>query len=258
MHPLPAAPTLIGIFAVALLASFHCAGMCGGFAMALGASARRHPAGAFGVQGLYTLGRLSMYMLLGALAGALGGLLSASGAFAYGSAALAILAGVAMATLGLHQLGLLPDLAARAAPARWHRAVQDGLAWAMRLDDPAVPYALGLLNGLLPCGLVAGWLALAAASGSALTGALVLATAGLGTVPVMLAAGLLPSGLPLRWRQRLVRTSGVFLMVFAVLSASRAAWAFHAPTHANSSATVDPTAAPVCLPGAFLFVAPGS
>ena len=59
------------IFAAGFLGSFHCIGMCGGFACALGrdprggaATAERHL--------LYNLGRLTTYCFLGALAGALG------------------------------------------------------------------------------------------------------------------------------------------------------------------------------------------
>ena len=59
------------IFAAGFAGSFHCIGMCGGFACALGrdprgraATAERHL--------LYNLGRLTTYCFLGALAGALG------------------------------------------------------------------------------------------------------------------------------------------------------------------------------------------
>ena len=59
------------IFAAGFLGSFHCIGMCGGFACALG----RDPRGGVATIGrhlLYNLGRLTTYCFLGALAGALG------------------------------------------------------------------------------------------------------------------------------------------------------------------------------------------
>ena len=59
------------IFAAGFLGSFHCIGMCGGFACALGRDPR---GGAATVERhlLYNLGRLTTYCFLGALAGALG------------------------------------------------------------------------------------------------------------------------------------------------------------------------------------------
>ena len=59
------------IFAAGFLGSFHCIGMCGGFACALG----RDPRGGVATVGrhlLYNFGRLTTYCFLGALAGALG------------------------------------------------------------------------------------------------------------------------------------------------------------------------------------------
>ena len=59
------------VFAAGFAGSFHCLGMCGGFACALG----RHPSGrgATTVRHLlYNSGRLTTYCFVGALAGALG------------------------------------------------------------------------------------------------------------------------------------------------------------------------------------------
>ena len=59
------------IFAAGFAGSFHCIGMCGGFACALG----RDPRGAAATVErhlLYNMGRLTTYCFLGGLAGALG------------------------------------------------------------------------------------------------------------------------------------------------------------------------------------------
>ena len=50
-------------------------------------------------------------------------------------------------------------------------------------------YGLGVLNGFLPCGLVYFFLASAAASGSALWGAVIMLIFGLSTVPALLGLG---------------------------------------------------------------------
>ena len=62
---------LLVIFAAGFAGSFHCIGMCGGFACALG----RDPQGAGATvlrHLLYNVGRLTTYCFLGGLAGALG------------------------------------------------------------------------------------------------------------------------------------------------------------------------------------------
>ena len=59
------------LFITGMAGSFHCIGMCGGFACALGADPRG--AGATAVRhALYNTGRLTTYCFLGGLAGGLG------------------------------------------------------------------------------------------------------------------------------------------------------------------------------------------
>ena len=60
----------------------------------------------------------------------------------------------------------------------------------MPIDSTAKAAAAGALWGWIPCGLVYSMLALALASGDAVSGALVMAAFGLGTLPNLLAAGL--------------------------------------------------------------------
>src|SRR5258705_12774754 len=103
------------IFAAGFAGSFHCIGMCGGFACALGrdphgqgATLQRHL--------LYNLGRLSTYCFLGALAGALGqvictsqgGMTLLSSPLDTGQPILAIVAGLLMVAMALQFVGLPP------------------------------------------------------------------------------------------------------------------------------------------------------
>ncbi len=61
-------------------------------------------------------------------------------------------------------------------------------------------YALGLMLGFLPCGLLYGALAAAAASGDPLTGAFAMIAFALGTVPALLAVGLAGHVAGQRWQ----------------------------------------------------------
>ena len=65
------------LFIAGFAGSFHCIGMCGGFACALGPD--RRGAGATSLRHLlYNTGRLSTYCFLGGLSGALGRVLCTS------------------------------------------------------------------------------------------------------------------------------------------------------------------------------------
>ena len=76
---------------------------------------------------------------------------------------------------------------------------------------------LGLLNGLLPCGLVYVACAGAAATGGTLAGAAYMAAFGVGTVPMMLAISLSGKLVPISLRLKLVKTIPVCVFLLASL-----------------------------------------
>lgn len=196
-------PTLAGALLAGLAGSPHCVGMCGGLAAA---AAPRPP------QALaWSLGRLTTYALLGALAGGTAGLLPMPTKLATVLAVSLLLWFAA----GLAELPL-PRLPV---PAALHRA---GSALLKRPDLPS-RFAFGLVNGLLPCGLVYAALSLPVASGDPLTGALAMVAFGLGTVPALSLAALglrrLVAGT--LWRRRVLAVA--VLTVGLVTLASRAA-----------------------------------
>jgi len=162
-------------FASGFVGSFHCVGMCGGFACALGPHSRGR--GATLVRHLiYNGGRLTTYCFLGAGAGTLGQVLCGprglvvpplDGSLATGQRALAIIAGLLMIAMALRLFGLLPGI---------HRAASGfggGVAASLRdlLATPghAAPLAFGVFNGFLPCPLVYAFAAEAASTAGALS-----------------------------------------------------------------------------------------
>lgn len=192
-------------FLLGLLGSLHCAGMCGPLALALpgvGGSRAGYLLGRFA----YNAGRLVTYCLLGLVFGLVGKTL--------------LLAGVQRwVSLGLG-LALLVGLFASHQLLRWlplTRGVgllKASMASVLRRRSIEALGVLGLLNGLLPCGLVYVACAGATATGGILGGAAYMALFGLGTVPMMLAISLSGSLVPAPVRLRLLKAVpvGVFLM----------------------------------------------
>jgi len=196
------------------IGSVHCFGMCGGIAGALGMAG----GGKASFAVAYSAGRIASYMVAGAIAGAIGaGLAGAAGLGPW----LRLLMGIVLILLGLQvalNLKLLAPIEAAGANL-WRRLAP----LARRLVPPrhaGQALALGALWGWLPCGLVYGMLAAAAASGTALNGALFMAVFGLGTAPAMVglawASGRGGSWLTARRRRAL----GWLLVVFGAWTAA--------------------------------------
>jgi uncharacterized protein len=219
------------LFIAGFAGSFHCIGMCGGFACALGADPRG--ASATSVRHLlYNTGRLSTYCFLGALAGGLGHVICTSlgsrselGAPFLSSSinaaqrALAVLAGLLMIIMALRFFGLRG----------WHRVTSGfggstlviSLRSLLRRPGHAAPLAFGVLNGFLPCPLVYAMIAQAATTVDVLLGCLTMAAFGLGTFPAMLAMGGIGRLLAPRWRQRGVRLAGSFILALGLVTLGR-------------------------------------
>lgn len=195
------------LFATGLFGSFaHCAPMCGPFVVAQltdnGGGLRRLAAGA--LPG-YHLGRCTTYVAFGATAGGTGASLAQFMQFRWVFAAFLAAAALGFVMQALRRLA--PSLAIGIAPGPSQR-------WGMAVARMAAPllwqasgsgvgfhgYRLGVVLGLLPCGFLYAALVAAAATGSALAGALAMASFALGTVPGLIALGVLGGAALRRWR----------------------------------------------------------
>jgi sulfite exporter TauE/SafE len=156
-----------GALVAGLVGSPHCLAMCGGFSTACGDHPVRHAA--------WHAGRLSTYAVLGALAGAFGSSVPGPGWLVQ------IISGVLLVFFALALAGVLPE---PRMPIPGLAKV--GAALAGRVDLPS-RYAFGLVNGLLPCGLVYAALAVPIAAADPLVGAGAMVAFGLGTIPALAA-----------------------------------------------------------------------
>jgi len=199
-------------FFFGLLGSFHCVGMCGAIALALPGAAgsrSRYVAG----RALYNLGRVSTYTVLGAGAGVLGQGLQLAGWQQSLSLVSGLLILLLVAAPEAWQTRAASVLHLNAVLAK----VKNRLAYYYQQPSLGAMYATGVLNGLLPCGMVylalAGALSVPGAAGAAGYMALF----GLGTLPLMLALSLSGQLVSLVWRGRMRWAVPVLAGVMACL-----------------------------------------
>jgi sulfite exporter TauE/SafE len=208
------------IFVAGLLGSSHCLGMCGPFALAIGGGAKSWRSNLLR-QLVYTLGRVFTYGTLGAFAGYAGFRLQGSMILLRnGAAILAIVAGLFLIYQGLVATGILKRRGVHS-----HAACLGGSFLATFLRTPGCQgvFLAGIFTGLLPCGLVYGFLALAAGTASIGQGALLMVAFGLGTAPVMIAAGTGASLMSLTLRKRLYQAAAWCVILTGLISIARGA-----------------------------------
>ncbi len=202
---------MLAAFAVGLLGGVHCAGMCGGIAGALalglapGARARRERL--LLLLAAYNLGRISAYALAGAAAGLLGMLAADLVPVHAVRTGLALAAAALVVALGLHLGGWWHGVQRieRLGGHLWAR-VRPRMARLLPVRSLPAAFALGLLWGGIPCGLVYTVLAWALASADPLAGAALMAAFGAGTLPNLLAIGAAAGWAARLLRRRAVRT----------------------------------------------------
>ena len=216
------------LFAAGFAGSFHCIGMCGGFACALGRDGRGRGATLLRHL-LYNTGRLTTYCFLGALAGAFGQVLCTpqgsrvpllGDSFDVAQRTLAIVAGLLMICMALQFFGhvrVFHRLSVGFAASTFAVALRSLLA----AQGRAAPLAFGVFNGFLPCPLVYAFAAEAASSFRPLAGVLTMAAFGLGTFPAMLLMGGVGRILTPMWRQRGVRFAGGCILALGIITLGR-------------------------------------
>lgn len=161
---------------VGLAGSLHCVAMCGPLAMIVPLRGNR----SLNILG-YNFARILMYALLGWLFGTLGARIT----FLEGGQRLSIVIGVVVLVVFVLPM-LLPNLFPETRINRIITTKYTSLARpVIQYKGFAAPVLLGMVNGLLPCGLIYVSLSGAVATGSGLSGAAFMAAVGLGTFPAM-------------------------------------------------------------------------
>ena len=207
---------LFSAFVIGLLSAGHCLGMCGGVTSMLTSaiaqnsssfpnkiatnqsqdqrlqhnllnkvSVKKRVYSKLILVLCYNLGRISSYALLGAIIGFTGSLAAKN--IGVPLAGLRLVAGVFLVLLGLYLgqwlmvLGRIESIG----KTLW-QFISPLSKKVIPVDNPSKALGLGAIWGWLPCGLVYSTLTWSLASGSAISGAMIMASFGLGTLPALI------------------------------------------------------------------------
>jgi sulfite exporter TauE/SafE len=200
-------------FLLGFLGSFHCVGMCGPIALAVGGKGSNK---FLFNKVIYNLGRSFTYALLGLIVGSLGFSLSLAGVQQGLSVGMGLL--VVLLSLSYKKADQLLTIPALSGVVTW---IKSKLSQYLRSGSRTAFFSTGLVNGLLPCGMV--YMALVVAMGmqSPLLGSAYMFFFGLGTIPMLL--GLMVSGdfLPVVRRQQFQKAIPYLGMLIGILMVFR-------------------------------------
>jgi sulfite exporter TauE/SafE len=203
---------LITAFSVGLLGSFHCIGMCGAIAFSLPLQEQNWYSKLWG--GLvYNLGRISTYGVLGFILGLLGKGFSLAGF----QQSLSIFLGVFILIVILFPKYIQLQKNKSSLLAQLQLWVRQKMGLLFKNNSTKALYGIGLLNGLLPCGLVYAGLAGAIGTGQGWIGALYMISFGLGTLPIMILASQFRGFISINVRNRMRQVVPFFMGLMAVL-----------------------------------------
>ncbi len=201
------APVFIAAFTMGLLGSFHCVGMCGPLALSLPVN-NGNTWSKFTGAVLYNAGRICTYSLFGVLFGAIGRSVAFFGYQQWLSVSLGVL---------IILFIILPKRVRLFKGGHFLLTFLEKLRAALgRLffkKNSASLFAIGLLNGLLPCGLVYMAAAGAVASGSMTSSISFMAFFGLGTLPMMWSMAFFGNYVSAGFRQQ-IRKAYPYMMSF--------------------------------------------
>lgn len=195
-----------------ILSSFHCVGMCGAIAASLpiGEQAAKSKLRLFI---LYHLGRVGMYTLLGLFFGVVGRQFFIGGIQQWLSIVLGC--SIVVFVLVFHQKKFMASqFPVIGSLYKW---VQNSLVKALQLRGGLAMLTIGLLNALLPCGMV--YLAIAGAlTSTSFWGAgIFMFGFGLGTIPLMLWVSYMGSWVNLSVRNQLKKAMPYAMLLVGVL-----------------------------------------
>jgi uncharacterized protein len=203
---------LISAILLGLMGSFHCAGMCGPIAIALPLHGNRLPQKIYGGL-LYNLGRTLTYGAMGAVFGLLGQGVKMIG---FQQKVSIIMGGLMIVSVFFPAL-FRNQYSVEKSWVKWVGNLKSAIGKMFTIRSFSSLFFIGLLNGLLPCGLVYVALAGAIGTGELVYGTLYMLMFGLGTIPMMFAIAIAGNVLSAAARRKINRLMPVLVVIVGVL-----------------------------------------
>jgi uncharacterized protein len=198
-------------FLLGFLGSFHCVGMCGPIALAVGGRGNQK---FLGNKILYNLGRTLTYTALGLIIGSVGFSLSLAGIQQGISIAMGLF--VVFLSLSYKKADRFLSIPKLAVLVSW---IKSKLSSFLNSGGSLAFFSTGLVNGLLPCGMVYMALVVALGMQSPILGAFYMLFFGLGTVPLLFALMISGKFFPVFRRQQFQKAIpylGLFIGVLMI------------------------------------------
>lgn len=203
---------LLSALLLGLMGSFHCAGMCGPIAIALPLHGNTVPQKIFGGT-LYNLGRTITYGIMGAIFGLIGQGLQLIGFQQKVSVIMGAIMIISVLFPALFKNQYRMDKSWISLVGKLKSTI--GKMFAIRSFQSL--FFIGMLNGLLPCGLVYMAIAGAIGTGGVVEGSLYMILFGFGTIPMLLAISLAGNVLSLTVRKRINKLIPVLVVIVGIL-----------------------------------------
>jgi sulfite exporter TauE/SafE len=206
---------LIAGLVLGLTSNFHCIGMCGPIALAVPVSRKNNWTilrDAF----VYNFGRILTYAILGFIIGSVGISIHTLGIMQW----ISIIAGILLVVFAWRKYlsRLLPTVHLDMGLTM---VISRSIGRLMRSQSPLKLPLLGMLNGILPCGMVYVALGNAMLGGSMLNGALAMLAFGVGTLPGMLFVTFMANRISPALRQKMTRSVPYILTIVGFLIIAR-------------------------------------
>lgn len=227
----------ITAFLLGLFSTVHCIAMCGSvigaLTLSLPAEVRESQRRMLPFVFNYNIGRILSYGMAGVIVGLLSTPLTQINAHWL----LRILSVIVMIAMGLYLAGWFPKFArAEKLGAPVWRLLQPIGQKLLPVRSFSQAFLLGMVWGWLPCGLVYAALAVAATSGDAVKGGLVMLAFGAGTLPAVMGAGLFTGMLASLARSRRLRqVAGILIILMALATIL---WPLQPAHHQHASTTL--------------------
>lgn len=199
---------ILAAFVVGLVGSFHCIGMCGPIAMALPIGKKNRILSIL----TYNIGRTLTYAVLGFLFGLIGKGFAMAGF----QQIISIISGALIIVSVIAPAAILKNTSSNYGIFNKLASVKKKMGSLFQNSSYSSLFSIGLLNGILPCGLVYMAILGALATGSPAKGSLFMALFGLGTIPVMAILPLLKTFVSNNIRVKINKFVPAFILLMGV------------------------------------------